>query len=105
MRPAKIDIALPVKPCALKRCWCDNVAYSPAVQPTKIPHFFPDKARALYPAFSMVCQHACRSKRCCGSMYSASVGDMLKNKGSNRSYSSTAPAHWLLVFPATILPG
>src|SRR4051812_18878822 len=56
MRPARIDIALPVKPCALTRCCGDNMAYSLAVHPTKTPHFFPDNARATYPALSIVCQ-------------------------------------------------
>ncbi len=69
----------------------NRCAYSLAATPTKIPVGLPRKAAGAYPALSRPSHTVSSISRCCGSIQTASRGEMPKNSGSNPSISSRKP--------------
>ena len=59
--------------------------------------------RGAWPASSIAFQTCVISRRCCGSISTASRGEMPKNSGSNSNTPAMKPARWTLVRPGWVL--
>ncbi|SKV21970.1 Uncharacterised protein [Mycobacteroides abscessus subsp. abscessus] len=76
-------------------------AYSLAPTPAKIPVRLPRNAAGEYPALSRPSHTVSSISRCCGSIQTASRGEIPKNSGSNPSMPSRNPPKRVYVLPAT----
>ncbi|CNK06543.1 Uncharacterised protein [Mycobacterium tuberculosis] len=90
-RPAITLSALPVMKCASRvstELACSSWEYSLAATPTNTPVRLPRNAAGAYPARSRPSHAISSISRCCGSIHTASRGEMLKNSGSKPSMLS-----------------
>src|SRR3989442_14478583 len=93
--------AIPMRlPCRLASA--PNNWYSVYITPTYTPtwasrsySYGTCRLARVYPASSIAIHTCCRNRRSWGSMYFASLGEMLKNSGSNSSTPVIKPPHLL----------
>ncbi len=99
-RLAAMLSALPAPVCAPIRCSSATSApYSLCEIPTNTPVRDRASDGAGAPASSSASQVSSSSRRCCGSISSASRGEIPKKYGSNRSTPSRKPPHRVVALP------